>query len=654
MKQYFATIGLFLLCVFSAIAYGQGRILDSLQNELNRSKDDTNKIVLLSHIADILPISARDTVLAFSKLEMNLAKKLQWKNGEAIAVGDRALYWYYMGQYDSAIMLYQSAIAQLAAAKQYKRLAYRDYDLSYAYFEKGEFPNALDAFLKALNIFEQIKDDRGLAKTLSAVGTLYIYRKEYEKANQFLKSALELARRTHNTNEEAHSLLCLGENYEMLKKYDTALQLLLQANSMYKQMKHARFTYMSCAIIGDIYSELKDYGKALTYYSELTNLNADKVDEIGPPYLGGIGHVYLKIATDSTGQIKQHPLVPASKKLAIQKAIRFLSKAVEGAIAFEQIDNIQMFSKDLSTAQRLNGDYQSALKSYELYITYRDSVYSTENQTRFKKLETEREVQLKEKQIIIDKLAVEKKRNERGYFAAGMALLLIVIGVVFRNFKNQKRSNKLLTYEKKRSDDLLLNILPSEVAEELKSSGKSEARFFDDVTVIFTDFVNFTTATTHMTPQELVSELDACFKAFDSIIGKYNIEKIKTVGDAYLAVSGLPVATPDHAANVARAAIEMRDFMQKRKSDKGDKSFQIRLGIHSGSVVAGIVGVKKFAYDIWGDTVNTAARMEQNSLPGKINVSESTYLLVKDDFSCEYRGEISAKNKGQLKMYFID
>jgi class 3 adenylate cyclase len=207
--------------------------------------------------------------------------------------------------------------------------------------------------------------------------------------------------------------------------------------------------------------------------------------------------------------------------------------------------------------------------------------------------------------------------------------------------------------EKKKSDDLLLNILPETIAEELKLTGATAAKHFDNVTVLFTDFVGFSTANERMTPQELVNELHACFEAFDGIMGEYNIEKIKTVGDAYLAVCGLPHPAVNHAENVIRAALQIREFMAKRYATLGSKTFQIRIGVHSGSLVAGIVGVKKFAYDIWGDTVNTAARLEQNSEPGRINISAATYELVKDQFNCDYRGEIAAKNKGMLKMYFV-
>ena len=211
-----------------------------------------------------------------------------------------------------------------------------------------------------------------------------------------------------------------------------------------------------------------------------------------------------------------------------------------------------------------------------------------------------------------------------------------------------------LKIEKQKSDDLLLNILPEAVADELKAKGTTTAKYFDNVTVIFTDFVDFTRAGERMTAQGLVDELDMCFKAFDEVMGKYGIEKIKTVGDAYLAVAGLPSADPKNAENAVRAAMEIMDFMSSRYAILGEKTFNMRIGIHSGSVVAGVVGIKKFAYDIWGDTVNTAARMEQNSEPGKINVSETTFDLARDVIRFTYRGEIDAKNKGRLKMYYVE
>lgn len=206
--------------------------------------------------------------------------------------------------------------------------------------------------------------------------------------------------------------------------------------------------------------------------------------------------------------------------------------------------------------------------------------------------------------------------------------------------------------EKKKSDDLLLNILPSEIAEELKLKGESKAHKYDEVSVLFTDFVNFTQISEQLGVDELLNELNINFTAFDRIMEKHGLEKIKTIGDAYLAVCGLPMENDRHAQNAVSAALDILEFVRKRKEEV-PYGLDIRIGINSGSLIAGIIGVKKFAYDIWGDTVNTAARMEQSSEAGKINISAHTYRLVKDEFDCAYRGKIDAKGKGEMDMYFV-
>jgi adenylate cyclase len=175
------------------------------------------------------------------------------------------------------------------------------------------------------------------------------------------------------------------------------------------------------------------------------------------------------------------------------------------------------------------------------------------------------------------------------------------------------------------------------------------------VTVMFTDFVNFTHISEQMIPEILVFELDTYFKKFDEIISRYDIEKIKTIGDAYLCVAGLHADT-DHAQKCCMAGIEIRNYMNEVNAAKGEGEFkfELRIGIHSGNLVAGVVGSKKFAYDIWGDTVNIAARMEQAGQKGQINISQATYELVKNNFNVTPRGSLPAKNKGEIEMYFIE
>jgi adenylate cyclase len=246
---------------------------------------------------------------------------------------------------------------------------------------------------------------------------------------------------------------------------------------------------------------------------------------------------------------------------------------------------------------------------------------------------------------------------------AGAALLLLAL-TFFSRFRVKQRSaqklalaNDQLEDARQQSDDLLKNILPVHIAEELKTTGKARARRFPEATVLFCDFVNFTKTAERLGPEALVQELDVCFKAFDKIMDRYDgVEKIKTIGDAYMAASGL--STRKSLPNdLIRAALEMQRFLNKERAKReqlGLPFFTGRIGLHTGPVVAGVVGARKFAYDIWGDTVNVASRIESKSEPGQVNISESTYHLIKYTFRCTYRGKVEAKNKGLIDMYFVD
>ncbi|MCO6491042.1 MAG: hypothetical protein J5I98_21675 [Phaeodactylibacter sp.] len=242
-------------------------------------------------------------------------------------------------------------------------------------------------------------------------------------------------------------------------------------------------------------------------------------------------------------------------------------------------------------------------------------------------------------------------------FGTLLALLLLVLFLIARRSRSRlAEKNKIIETERQRSDELLLNILPKPIADELKEFGKAKARKYEQVTVLFSDFKNFTNISERLSPEELVEELDKCFKAFDFILSQYDdIEKIKTIGDAYMCASGL-TGRRGLPHNIIRAALEMQQFLNEQKQEKmrlGKPFFEARIGLHTGSVVAGVVGVNKFAYDIWGDTVNIAARVEANGEEGRVNISNTTYGLVKYQFDCEYRGKVQAKNKGLIDMYFV-
>ena len=278
-----------------------------------------------------------------------------------------------------------------------------------------------------------------------------------------------------------------------------------------------------------------------------------------------------------------------------------------------------------------------------------------------------------EKQVLADSLAqvetdrlVEEAHQEelrqgektRNMLAGGGIIVLLLAGGIYSRLRYVHKSKAIIEKEKDRSNNLLLNILPADIAEELKTHGKAEARNFDMVSILFTDFKGFTEASSKMSASMLVAEINACFEAFDGIMGKYGIEKIKTIGDAYMAAGGLPVPTDESVKNTVLAALEMQIFISKRKAEmdgQNKPAFEMRVGIHTGPVVAGIVGVKKFQYDIWGDTVNIACRMESAGYVDKVNISQATYELLKDDsdFAFESRGKIEAKGKGEIAMYFV-
>ncbi|MBL4655274.1 MAG: HD domain-containing protein, partial [Bacteroidia bacterium] len=252
-------------------------------------------------------------------------------------------------------------------------------------------------------------------------------------------------------------------------------------------------------------------------------------------------------------------------------------------------------------------------------------------------------------QISIARLKAAKKRLER-------MVKDRTLEIVEKNIMLEKQKEEI-EYEKDKSENLLLNILPRVTAEELKLKGRATPHYYDNVTVLFTDFKGFTMVAEKMHPDDLIAELDICFNNFDKIIEEHHIEKIKTMGDAYMCAGGIPKKNITNPMDVVLAGLKIQKFMEEFKNERLKKNkpfWEIRIGIHSGPIVAGVVGSKKFAYDIWGDTVNTASRMESSGEPGRVNISGATYELVEEYFNCSYRGKVKAKNKGEIDMHFVD
>lgn len=357
-----------------------------------------------------------------------------------------------------------------------------------------------------------------------------------------------------------------------------------------------------------------------------------------------------------------------------------------------QIRNLRLETDQLSSdktvlerrTEQLSSDNQAKTEELQTKAEELESISVEKEEAERKAQQRARQVDQLSEKVAKEQLKREQQENELMkadirakdaeikaqaqqlflYIAAGAAGILLLLALLMysrfaakrRTAKSLEEKNKEIEDARERSDELLLNILPASIAEELKTSGKAKAQQYEEVTVLFSDFINFTSIAEKLTPEELVEELDKCFKGFDFILSQYeDLEKIKTIGDAYMCASGLTdrKVMPD---NMVRAALEMQTFLEEQKQERqrlGKPYFEARIGIHTGPVVAGVVGVKKFAYDIWGDTVNTAARVEANSEAGKVNVSETTYGLIKYSFECTHRGKVEAKNKGLLDMYYV-
>lgn len=502
------------------------------------------------------------------------------------------------------------------------------------YDEADRAEKSLFYYQKALDIFQKVRDTIGMIKTHVNAGFMFFGFYEIDRALQHTEAALRLSRQTEDDFALSIILGNLGAIYEhmpgrladALACHQEVLQLAVAEGDTMGML----VTYNN---LGVLYERIRQYDEAGRNYQEALRLAITLSDSLE------ICRIFGNLAS-----------VNISVK-AGREALRYLLTS-EAYCHIAPLSLQAHRKKLLSNAYKLMGRYQEALVELDTFTMLSDSLFAEDRANTIQELVVQYETEKKEQQITLleveqqlQQKTIRQQKLTQGILGGGIAFLGIFSTVFF--FQRNR-----IAKEKQRSESLLLNILPVEVADELKQTGRARARKFENTTILFSDFVHFTDHAAALSPEDLVAELDTCFRAFDAIIEKHGLEKIKTIGDAYLAISGLPHSQKDHAHRVCRAALEIRDFIVRRKSEGG--FFEIRLGIHSGPVIAGIVGLRKYAYDIWGDTVNVAARMEQNSLPGKINLSEVTYQLVEDAFHCSSRGRIPIKNKGEVTMYFLN
>ena len=549
-----------------------------------------------------------------------------------------------------------------------------------SWVNRGDYPQTLDYYTRALEIYEQIGDPGGIAGALNNVGTIYHNQGDYSKALDYYIQCLE----TSEQNRTANTLNNIGLIYDIQGDYPMALDYYKQSLEVNKQMGDQNQTANVLKNIGDIYMYQGDYPKALDYQTQSLEIYKQIGHQIGiASTITNFGLIYYKQgdylkaleyynqSLEINEQIgEQNGIASSLTHIGVvyqnqgdyPKALKYCQRGYELDLIIGSLKRQKDGCTCLYDTYKAMGNGNKALKYLELRTVIEDSLHAEETskklqQMEFQKVMLQDSIAKAQEASLIQEAHEEEIRQEeetRNISLGIGAFFVLLAGSFYGRWRYVRKSKASLQIEKDRSENLLLNILPEEIAQELKETGKAAPKKYECVTILFTDFKDFTKLVASIPATTLIVELDDIFGQFDDIMDEVGIEKIETIGDAYMAASGLPRENPDHALRCVEAAFRMVEFLEQR-NENSEISWNMRVGIHSGPVVAGVVGKKKFAYDLFGDSVNTASRMESNGQVGKVNISQASYELLKSepDLAFENRGKIEAKGKGEIEMYFV-
>ncbi len=593
------------------------------------------------------------------------------------------------GDYKVALALLDSALAR-ARAEQVRGNGANDDVVAQVLVRMGvtrqllgDFDAAQTAFYGALAIRERLHDEMGLAEVLNNIGSIHQYQHSFAKAREYYGRSLRIHERLGQSREVAKAWNNFGTLYADEGRPDSAMLFHRRSLTIWRELGDPVWTALSYLHIGNCQEKLGHLDSATIYLRQ----SAALLQANNSRYL-------LSAAGSSLGNTLR-----ASGKEG--EALEWCGRALREAEALGAVPMQERACECLYLTYGALGDARHELAYYKRFIALRDSAFGQEKTKELMRIElghTYAQQHLSDslvqaKQRIEARLAYEKdiarEREQRNIFLFIVVGVVLIAAALWSRLRYMRRSRQAIQKERDRSETLLLNILPKGIAEELKEHGKATARDIPGVSILFTDFKGFTELSSTLTAQELVAEIDACFRVFDSIVDRYRIEKIKTIGDAYMAAGGLPDPSPCTALNVVNAALDMQAYMIERRAERealGLPCFSMRAGVHTGPVVAGIVGQNKFAYDIWGDTVNIASRMESSGEVDRVNISEVTYRAVVGDrlsvvglgdgsltpgrspgqadnrqqttdnrqpFHFTPRGLVAAKGKGEMRMYFV-
>lgn len=551
------------------------------------------------------------------------------------------------GDYEGALKNYKASLKMCQDIGEKKTEGGGFINIGVIYQRQGNYPEALKNFLSALKIGEEINDKYNISSSYSNIAQIKALQGDWAEALKYYDLAVKIKVETGDQEGLANTFYNIGSTRIKMAAAEPAQRSMHLAQSR-KYLDSAliiskqigardliRFAYNG---LSDLDSALGNYKQSLENYKFYAVYKDSVLNDENNKQ---IAEMRTKYETEK----KDNEILLLNKEkfitdLTLKEQLAEISR--QQLLQRQKENEILLLNQDKEIQQLEFGKKESELKEQKLQTESKNKEVQLLNKDK----------EIQKATLSIQSVEIRRQKNVRNSFIGGFAVLMLFSAVVFAQ-------KKKITKEKNRSEELLLNILPSETARELKQTGGARAKSYDMVTVLFTDFKNFTQATEKMTAEELVKEIHFCYSEFDKIISQHGIEKIKTIGDSYMCAGGLPAVNSTNPVDMVKAAQKINSFMDQRKITLRDSAsqrngFDLRIGIHTGPVVAGIVGIKKFAYDIWGDTVNIASRMESSGETGKINISGATYELIKKDFTCTYRGKIQAKNKGEIDMYFVE
>lgn len=564
-----------------------------------------------------------------------------------------------MGKKYEAIDNHHKGIQILREIKDSVRLARAEVNIAGVYESLGIYITATEHIQEARYLFEARHDEANLASVYNTLGHIWYENEKFDAALPLYRQALALYEKNRDTAGIASTLGNLANAYDewgnsknLPDTTKKATPLYLKALDLYKYLDDSSGIAKTYNNLGIMCKHMGLYQKGLEYLNNAYRIRVH-LDETA-----GVMEVYNSYGDIYFG-LKKY-----------KTSLEYTQKYFDIALQLRDEKYEQKAYKDFSKVFAAMGDF---VKAYKYRVMYDEMRYRRLDENRSREFirreqmyaDRKKEDALKRRELeLAQKDAVlSRNRATRNGLIGGVVALLLLTALFYTRARLRARSNQQLAAKnatieraRKRADELLMNILPEAAAAELKLNNSVKPVRYESVTVVFTDFKGFTKIAELVSPEELIAELDMCFRAFDAIMERFGLEKIKTIGDSYMCAGGLPVENNTHALNAVEAAIEMQRELKRLmaiKAAEGKPVFEMRIGIHTGPVVAGVVGSHKFAYDIWGDTVNIASRIEQASEPTRINISSATYDLIKHKYHCEQRGLVAAKNKGSIEMYFV-